>query len=67
MWSLYDHLLKLYIDINECDDDTDGCEHNCTNTEGLFYCSCDGGFTLDTNGKNCTGESFTKDRFVLNT
>ena len=53
-------LLILYLDINKCDDDTDDCEQICTNTKGSFNCSCMSGYTLDDNGKNCTGESFTK-------
>ena len=54
------YLYVCFLDINECDDETDDCEQICTNTEGSFDCSCMSGFTLDDNGKNCTGESFTK-------
>ena len=43
------------IDINECDEGSHNCEHNCTNTAGSFECSCDGGYKLDGNGKNCSG------------
>ena len=41
-------------DIDECSDDTDGCDHNCTNTEGSFKCSCQEGYTL-TDGTSCQG------------
>ena len=54
----YNMIINLYCtsDIHECDDGTNGCEHNCTNNEGSFTCSCMSGFRLDENGKNCTGE-----------
>ena len=47
----------LYIDIDECSDpQVHGCQHTCVNTIGSFYCDCDPGYTLDTNGKTCTGK-----------
>ena len=42
-------------DIDECTQDIDGCEHNCNNTVGSFYCSCNTGYALTLDGKNCTG------------
>ena len=36
----------LYIDINECDTNNGGCDHNCTNTIGSFECSCSTGYHL---------------------
>lgn len=41
-------------DVNECTANTSGCQQNCTNTIGGFYCSCQSGYTLDTNGRTCT-------------
>ncbi|XP_035660212.1 uncharacterized protein LOC118404934 [Branchiostoma floridae] len=45
---------KCY-DINEC---VQGqlCEqlHNCENTRGSYTCGCDDGYTMDSNGLNCT-------------
>ena len=43
-------------DINECSLDIDGCEHNCNNNIGSFVCSCNTGYTLTSDGKNCNGE-----------
>ena len=36
-------------DIDECADDTDGCDANatCTNTPGAFTCACNAGYTGD--------------------
>ncbi len=45
----------IYIDVNECFINNGGCQHNCTNTEGNSSCSCNTGYSLDSNGFNCTG------------
>ena len=45
----------LHADIDECDINNGGCEHNCTNTIGSFVCSCNVGYNLTENGLNCTG------------
>ena len=45
---------KNYIsDIDECTEDA--CDHNCTNTDGSFTCSCNNGYELDDNGRSCNG------------
>ena len=41
------HLFFL-IDINECLDGNGQCEHNCTNLEGTYSCSCKKGYYLYT-------------------
>ena len=40
-------------DINECAEDTDGCDYHayCTNTIGSYNCTCTVGYTG--NGKSC--------------
>ncbi len=43
-------------DNNECSVNNGDCEHTCTNTEGNFICSCNTGYSLDDNERNCTGE-----------
>ena len=43
-------------DIDECARDTDGCERSCNNTVGSFICSCNTGYILTMDGKNCTGK-----------
>jgi len=47
----YSHFVT---DIDECTDFNGDCEHNCTNTNGSYYCTCDEGYTLDKDGHNCT-------------
>jgi hypothetical protein len=55
------HVLTMYFiscaytDIDECTADTDGCGQVCTNTDGSFTCSCNSGYTLDSNGRTCNG------------
>ena len=44
----------MYLDIDECLTRNGGCEHNCTNTEGSFYCSCVDGYQLS-NDVHCSG------------
>ena len=42
------------LDINECAGDH-GCDHLCNNTDGSFYCYCNPGYMLHSNGITCTG------------
>ena len=51
--SFYVHPLT---DIDECTRGIDGCQHNCNNNVGSFFCSCNTGYALTPNGKNCTGK-----------
>ena len=44
------------IDVNECSGSNGGCQHNCTNTIGSYYCSCTAGYYLDINDHSCTGK-----------
>ena len=46
-------LLVLTIDINECSQNS--CHHQCTNTNGSYYCSCDTSSVLATDGIHCLG------------
>ena len=48
-------LLTFKIDIDECIDSE--CEHVCNNTDGSYTCSCNSGYSLDSNGRNCSGMS----------
>ena len=43
-------------DHNECLDGTHECDQVCTNTDGSYICSCNTGYTLDSNGNSCTGK-----------
>ena len=54
---LYNFNIYLFqiSDINECTLNTDGCSQGCTNTQGSYYCGCNSGYTLATNGRTCQG------------
>ena len=58
----YNHLaIKMInighnIDINECQINGGGCEHNCSNTDGSFMCLCQQGFSLASDGLLCDGK-----------
>jgi fibulin 1/2 len=42
-------------DINECQENTDGCAQLCTNTIGSFACGCNSGYRLSSDGRSCPG------------
>jgi len=44
-----------YVDVDECYSNNGGCEQNCTNTVGSFYCNCTRGYSLK-NDTNCEGK-----------
>ncbi|XP_065923868.1 uncharacterized protein [Magallana gigas] len=41
------------IDQNECDTTNGGCSQNCINTEGYFYCTCNAGYKLNADKRQC--------------
>ncbi|XP_064386667.1 sushi, von Willebrand factor type A, EGF and pentraxin domain-containing protein 1-like [Halichondria panicea] len=41
------------LDINECSEDTDGCDHICTNTPGSYNCACNSGYRLAADKRRC--------------
>ena len=49
------HVICLHFeDVDECNGDHE-CDHNCTNTEGTFECSCDPGYELLPDNRTCEG------------
>ena len=53
MYSFYVGSLSK-SDMNEClQADANNCQQMCSNTEGSFVCSCQRGFTLDSDGFSC--------------
>ena len=51
----YTHL-DLPADIDECAEDDHVCAHNCHNSVGSHSCSCNAGYRLNPDGRNCDGE-----------
>ena len=52
-------LYTFCLDIDECEENVDGCSHGCVNTEGSYYCTCPSGYELISDNKTCTGEVFS--------
>ena len=44
-----------FIDIDECEENIDGCSQNCRNTPGSFRCDCDPGYELSNDSRTCRG------------
>lgn len=55
------YMYSSITDINECDLENDGCQQICINTNGSYNCSCNPGYTLNTDGQFCTGEHYNYD------
>ena len=49
LYSITVHI--IYTDINECAG-VNECQQHCHNTIGSYNCSCDVGFTLNSDGRN---------------
>ena len=45
-----------FPDINECASSNGGCAQVCTNSVGSFQCSCNSGYTLNGDGRTCSGK-----------
>ena len=43
-------------DVNECQQNTDGCSHQCINTVPGYTCACDAGFELAADQRTCTSK-----------
>ena len=48
----------FHSDIDECTEGTSGCDHNCTNTDGSYYCTCLDGYVLESDNHTCTGDEY---------
>ena len=46
----------LIIDIDECSINNGGCEQQCTNTIGSYYCACNNSYTLNVDNHMCDGK-----------
>ena len=50
--------LIIHSDIDECIEGSDGCDHNCTNTDGSYYCTCIDGYKMQLDNHTCTGNDY---------
>ena len=48
-------ILTNHLDIDECEQGSAGCDHNCTNTPGSYFCTCMNGYALESDKHTCTG------------
>ena len=48
----------FHLDIDECTRGTSGCDHNCTNTDGSYYCTCMDGYELKSDNHTCIGDDY---------
>ena len=44
---------------DKCLDNNGGCQQNCVVAGDNFYCSCDTGYSIYTDGKRCAGNQAT--------
>ena len=54
--SSFSHL-QMIVDIDECALETDQCYQNCHNNVGSYTCSCIAGYTLNSDGFSCDGNT----------
>ena len=47
--------MYYHTDVDECASSNGGCQHNCTNIIGSYYCTCAGGYVLNDDGHSCMG------------
>ena len=50
--------LIFHSDIDECIEGLDGCDHNCTNIVGSYFCTCMDGYDLEIDNHTCTGITY---------
>ena len=56
----YDELWYFQnLDINECTLNISGCNQNCTNMIGSYFCSCYSGYEIQNDNRNCVGKDLS--------
>ena len=58
-------VFHIYIDIDECAQGLAGCDYNCTNTNGSYYCTCLDGYALSSDNHTCTGNGILATVWLL--
>ena len=48
--------VPIYLDINECLVNNNGCQQNCYNFLGSAVCWCKSGYSLASDQRSCNGE-----------
>ena len=48
----------ILLDVNECETSNGGCAHTCHNTIGTYYCACNSGYYVSSNGHSCLGKCY---------
>ena len=50
------HVVFIFLDINECLINNGGCQHHCHDSDGSYTCSCSNGYQLNSDGHTCDGK-----------
>ena len=59
------NLIFLFtVDVDECEEEIDGCDQICNNTEGSFFCSCMMGYSLADDQFNCSGKDVKSEAYL---
>jgi hypothetical protein len=55
---LLTYLATLFLlpTVNECESDNGGCAHHCVDTLLSYTCSCNDGYLLDADDRECIGK-----------
>ena len=49
-------IIIFHSDIDECVQGLAGCDQNCNNTVGSYFCTCMDGYELELDNHGCTGD-----------
>lgn len=56
--------LNFYLDIDECALSISGCSHNCTNSNGSYFCTCYPGFEILNDNRTCIGKNCASNSWI---
>ena len=51
---------NIFADIDECARNISGCNQDCTNTIGSYFCSCYPGYDIQNDNRTCVGKGLTE-------